>query len=686
MSSSSSQSTTQKASHRRLTAVTAIVTFVLVLAISGVVYFLANSTPAAGMSRIANAPTSAHVIDLGGLIEDGRLESFGNDQQPYLDLDDGYLLALTSNSGQSTLLALDDLEEGTFPRWSLEVPADAVQEGCQASATTVECGLGASRTRIDLASGVPTSTAEAPAPDKNEEKDAEKDKDAEGSEPAEGAAGTAGGTESFPLSRESSTDMPYWIDGGQIHDASGTVVSTGLPSHTFWGTSTPNASQWIFSDGKTILAIAGKKELWRQDLPQGAADLNGFGDSSSGPVWLVSDDALIIGTPDAVEAWATETGETLWRIEAPVTSWRSSDELLLVTTEDSLSLMPYPEDPGEEGDFEIQRASDGMPTAETIANSTLQISENCADFAGVDDFRAAKFADGTAGPGGDYGYVSQTGVGYTFLDGKPRVVVSFFCTAGGTGHFGSLAVYDENLDLVATSMGLMEELHWTSQSAAPAIYDLNVFGNTVSFSTGTIQVTGYGGQGSDGIDATVTALWNGTEYETVDIVYDTPDGPVRAPDLDFMQDLFEKARSKQDDAIAPYVDQNVLAAVHEADAFRAEAEAAQKAGNDQTGYEGAIGRFGFAPEEGSLDGCTLVPNPLMAGAYIEETSRSIEPTYGGWQSSYGNLDVQPGDFVCGISMTPEQVHETSRPYDLWWYVRTDYAGTPHVFGVQRTFS
>ena len=153
--------------------------------------------------------------------------------------------------------------------------------------------------------------------------------------------------------------------------------------------------------------------------------------------------------------------------------------------------------------------------------------------------------------------------------------------------------------------------------------------------------------------------------------------------MDFMTKLFARAEAGDDEAIAPYINANIIQSVQEQEGYIAERDAIIAAGGEPIGYDSLVGRMGLAPEGGTLDGCTLIP-PAGSSAYISETQRSIDGgSYGGWSFSEETYQVQPGDFVCGISRT---WGDKTRPYDLWWLVRTDEGGTPFVFSIHRAFS
>ena len=670
---------------------------VLAIVGAGAFWFLGNAqTSKFEATRVSHIPEVARVVSVSTLGSDLQLRPIGADGQPTLQWDDQSLVALTSpDEGFSTVVAVANTAETGFPDWSVTVPTESLDQGCSVSGSALICGDTGNTVEFDLSDGAPLPLPQRPVGSgilgSSTEEDASDEVTEDTEQSTEEVAQSGGDTEAnrtqnatAQITIAHSESMPYAIRSGELVDQSGRVVTSDLPGGQFWGMRLGDSNKYLISDGQLIFGVRGGKELWRTDLGSGSKTLNNLEDEG----FVVSGNAVVMATPENIRALNVSSGETIWQLDTPVSSWSSDDTTLLVVGDDALSIMEYPEESSAEDVVEMTvKGADepvDLPTVEEVGNSTLEISEDCAEWGGVGDYRAVQFQGGQAGEGNGWAVVLQEDVGYTTLNGEPVVIVSFYCNGGGSGSFSDLGVYDADLNRLSQER-YADGLAWTHGSSLPVMYDMVVSGNTITYTTQGTPVAGDGGTSVYYLEATVTLTWNGQEYVTTDVVYNAPSGPVRAPDMDFMTKLFARAEAGDDDVISPYVDASIIQQVQEGERLIAERDAILAAGGDPIGYESLVGRLGFAPEGGALDGCTLIP-PAGSYAYISETQRSIDGgRYGGWSYDHDASQVQPGDFVCGVSFA-SRPGDADQSFPVWWLVRMDEDGIPYVYAVHRAFS
>lgn len=672
-----------------------------VLAIVGTgafLFFGGSQTSKFEATRVSHIPEVARVVSVSTLGSDLQLRPIGADGQPTLQWDDQSLVALTSpDEGFSTVVAVANTAETGFPDWSVTVPTESLDQGCSVSGSALICGDTGNTVEFDLSDGAPLPLPQRPVGSgilgSSTEEDASDEVTEDTEQSTEEVAQSGGDTEAnrtqnatAQITIAHSESMPYAIRSGELVDQSGRVVTSDLPGGQFWGVRLGDSNQYLISDGQLIFGVRGGKELWRTDLGSGSKALNDLEIDG----FVVSGNAVVMATPENIRALNVSSGEDIWQLDTPVSSWSSDDTTLLVVGDDALSIMEYPEESSAEDVVEMTvKGADepvDLPTVEEVGNSTLEISEDCAGLGGVGDYRTVQFQNGEAVGGNGPGHISQSDVGYTVLDGEPVVVVNIFCSAasfGGSARFSNLAVYDADLNLLSLEnyhAGLPPQYGWM-----PLVNDMVVSGNTITYTAMAIPVAAYGGTSTDYLNATVTLTWNGQEYVTTDIVYNAPSGPVRAPDMDFMTALFARAEEGDDDAIAPYVDASIIKRVQEGEQLIAERDAITAAGGTPIGYDSLLGRAILAPEGGSLGGCNLIP-PAGSYASFGDTHRYVDGgMYGGWGYDSDASQVQPGDFVCGVSFA-SRPGDADQAFPVWWLVRMDEDGIPYVYAVGRNFS
>ncbi len=674
-------------------------------------------------TRVEHAPSQTSVVDLRSINSTGHMQRFGKDRLPLVPLDRGFVVAFVGEDDLSTLVAFEDSDGGEAAAWSVQVPAATVTQGCTFAGAHLTCGDGEDEVRFDLTGGVPVpetetyeslgSPASTPADSDTETGNAETGEteaqetetekaETEETDESESEQDSPVGTEDpdsqggpdgalwgqpVPIPSSPDEDAPYFVEDGELLDASGKAVSGGPLGEPAWGQQFRDTNQWLISDGNTVASVAGNKELWVEQLPAGSAALNGFEGDSSGPTWLLSGATLVLGTPSGVIARDTTSGEILWEVDQEVTSWASTDEELLITTQSELHLYEYPDgesEPQSEDTQGLTAALADLPDPDTVANATLDVGVACAEQSGAGYDGTVQFQDGVASGQGN-GNVQQRGVGYTILDGEPMVVVGIQCIGFLPETAANIATYDSDLNLVSLTTDIFTEVQWATVDGGPNIADFSVFGKTVHVTTNDLLVTNYGGDGGDYITADVTMAWDGDSFQTVDVVYNGPDGPVRAPDLEFLQAIFDALEAGDDHLIEGYVGAGILESIQSSEASIAEWEARVAAGEDLPPIDSPGGRPLYAPTGGGIAGCTLIPTHEF-GAYIKESRRLVYAPYG-WSFSWDAEQVQPGDFVCGVNMGMSSIdNDTNRPHDLWWYVRTDQNGKPYVHSTGRNFS
>ncbi len=604
--------------------------------------------------------------------------------------------AAAADGPYTSILSVPLGSEARYPNWAIQVPTASVSEGCAVEGSLLTCGSGVTERSYDLAGGAPLPAVPHPDPEAGGSSEADDSAEADASDPAEedtaatdGGAETDSGTEDESASFQSdfatsvplnSPDGPYRTDGANLLSQGGAVVDSDLPIGDYWGLQVGQSDNWVISQGTVLLGVTGTKVVWRDELPDGSAALNGFTPGET-PRWVLEGNTLVIGSPQGVSGLDALSGDVQWLLEGGVDSWSTSGTELVVLSDNTLSVLGFPEestedaaeDGGEESGVEpVGPAPVILPTATEIGMATLEISESCANWGDVGPYDAVEFRDGEAGVGDGYGSVTQTGIGYTVLNGEPTVLVALFCTGGGTGYFSDLGMYNADLERIGT-VDYYRGLPWMHNSAGPIVQGLKVVGNTLTFSTQGLQVVeSGGGRGWGSLPSNVTMMWDGTEFVVTDVSYSTDFGVVRPPDLDEVRWIYRQIAEENDEAVRDFFTPGFFDRI----------EFEKQYGSD---YDSPFVRSWWYPVDGEIAGCMLIP-PLGVDARPDPNSDLYAPGDYSWGQTWDGHSIQEGDFLCALDWSPNAPRTGAIHYDLWWLVRTDEDGTPFVYGEGRTFS
>ena len=314
---------------------------------------------------------------------------------------------------------------------------------------------------------------------------------------------------------------------------------------------------WVLCDGAVVAAVEGTGVLWSVDLAEGSAEINGFVDGGS-PRWMVGD-ALVMGTPSGVVAWDLDDGRESWRIDVPLNSWTSDDQYLYLWSNDSLSVadLAQPVDDSVTEVTAVAQHREVAPGEDELMNATLEVPERCGlevppREASRQGRATIAFVDGTAtGAPPLYASTLIKDVSSTVFNGRPAAVVIINCAYGTPYSDDAVMVYNPDLELVA----VLEPL-WQKASLGGRIDDFNItsltaFGESFHLTWDTIGLYGdepsHFGYKSGSADGDF--VWDGQDFVVTDVLFHTPQGDVRMPEVSAVQD-FATAISIGDDATA----------------------------------------------------------------------------------------------------------------------------------------
>ncbi len=432
----------------------------------GLWWFLGSSSSSSSSGFDAK-PRRAAVVDLRTFGDNLELKPIGVERKPMLRTDGVQLVAFAA--GDDYFLAGIDPNFGTgLPVWVIPTddPSDAqVVDGWYFAGDTVY--------KVDQRAAVPGDVAGNPPP-----------KPAPTQPKAEQAPGSSGtnsksshGDKPTKLGPTATADVPVTFDAdtGELFGADGVLITelggqtqgdleegedTGEdagddptnPDATpqdVHGVNPDSSDIWVICDGFVVLGVRDSEVVWEVQLPSGSDKVNGFG-TETGPTLSASNNSVLVGTPTGIVDLDVETGDQLWKIDTPVTSWQAGDGVITVLDGTELSIFDQ-EAPGEETPDE--EALDARPqaptplTAEEILNVTVELPQPCADSAGLGG--ATTFQDGYAeGTGGS---VNITGSAEMLIDGQIATAIVFTCESSSPSTLmASVGVYSPDLHLIGS--------------------------------------------------------------------------------------------------------------------------------------------------------------------------------------------------------------------------------------------
>ena len=456
-----------------------VVVFALVIA-AGAWWLFFKPTSS---TSYATLPSQGAVVNVATFGEDVRLTPIGSGAISY-EVDGIRLIGIQSGPTFG-IAGVAANQEAMVPQWIVPVgnPSECVLNG-----TRLTCG---DDWAYEVSGGNATPVEGGEATVKDEEDGSEDEAEVEEEE-----------------AEEPVVENPYGVGGVEITDSDGAVVfDFGSEAEQIYALApSGRGNTWLFSDGRTVIAVKGSQVLWQVKLAEGSAGANGFG-TDSGPTWTTSGNVLLIAEPSGVLALDIATGEEVWRIDTPVESWMATETALVIS--DGVNLTTYLFG-GEDAEVDVAQSGADTPTqapaADALMNATLEIPESCATLVGLPAGNAS-FTEGNAD--GTDGWMQITGLAQSLADGELLSVVAFSCHSGETA-VQAIGAYSAEMELVAP-LDYAAEL-----SVAPdAVESIQIRGQG---SAVQVLVATEGGtlceQCSPDTAAQVTMMWDGAGFAT----------------------------------------------------------------------------------------------------------------------------------------------------------------------------
>lgn len=311
------------------------------------------------------------------------------------------------------------------------------------------------------------------------------------------------------------------------------------------------------------------------------------------------------------------------------------------------------------------------PSLADLANATIRVPPQCADFAhhsSGGDADTVTFSGGVATSTDDAATITLMDRVSTTVSGTPVAVVTMQCFGGGNYSTDSVGVYDGSLDLVAGSDP------WADGEIGARVPDLHVQDLTARNSTISFTIPYIGVFGDESCHACAKSASADVTYQLTtgaltlsDIVYRTPSGSVRPPDIATLQTLVDAVSTGDDQKAATWA---------AADQLRGLDEILGAPGNTQTQRDAQF------PPDSKVVGCALV-GPL------DDSISNTETVAGKPVPIFRVEGMRAGDFVCPV-VSEHSVQEVMSPsrdeYSVYLVVHSDERGNPFVFFFGRNFS
>lgn len=312
------------------------------------------------------------------------------------------------------------------------------------------------------------------------------------------------------------------------------------------------------------------------------------------------------------------------------------------------------------------------PTLADLANATIRVPPQCAAFAHHSPGGSADtvtFSGGVATSTEDAATITLEDRVTTTVSGTPVAVVSMRCFGGGNYSSDSIGVYDGSLDLVAGAEPAADgEVGGYVPDLQVQDLEAQEQDSTVSF---TVPAIGVFGDGSchactKSASAALTYRLSTGALTLSDIVYRTPSGSVRPPDVATLQTFVEAVSTGDDRKAATWA---------AADQMKGLDDHLGGPGNTQTQRDAQF------PTDSRVVGCALV-GPL-------DDSISNTETVAGKPVPVFEVDgMRAGDFVCPV-VSEHSVQEVMAPtrdeYSVYLVVHSDDQGNPFVYFFGRDF-
>lgn len=602
------------------TAIGVAFALVLVYVVGGGIFWFLRGGETVG-DALGTVPTNAHVVTFGNLQGNATFTPIGAGGELYLtDEDEDERLVLINRGGNTTVVAVATAEDSTDPAWTKLVDGGpcAVDDG------GVACGA-------DIPAGEKAQSDATPM------------------------------SYSHQVGAEVSTELPYSLSEGKLYTEDGTAVESTFEA-PLWALPGKH-NIWMISDGTRIVALDGTEILWSVDLSNDDALINGFGTGQ--PNWATSGDVVLYAIYGALIAQEISTGDVLWQVEIPLTSYQVARDTILVSMGDALALIPLDgtaPDPtvapaiseAEDADEELQteRGPAGPEIdPEDLFNGTIQVSAECHQrVTGEGTAKAYTFNNGLAEglPQTGQAFIEIADVNLVNNDGAPYALAWLICDPPELPASMEIAVYNAKLELVQSLFMWSEVTAIVSNETKITSFDAS--DNEVSVTSA--PWLGFGDEyclwcsGEHG--ATVDYTWSGGQYVARQVSYDTPSGTVVAPDLATLNNIYNQVANGSESTVMQYFSGSAVTTVQELDTGRI-------GGAEDRGWY--FREIYFSPG-GRLTDCNLVP-PEETIPYFKAADTSVE------YFSFAP-DIHVGDFACLVT---DSFKSGGPGAHVWWLVR-----------------
>ena len=600
-----------------------------------------------------------------------------------LRAEDLTIVALQPSDGteQTTFVAFDDAQIA-YPQWVVAV--DAADPHCVLSSETFDCGsLGAYDTK--------TGWVQVPSSDREPE-------------PTEGKVDV--GADSVQILPTATENIPFTFASGELKDADGKVLES-LPGEQVWALSDAQAGGhfWVFSDGQKLVAVNGKSVAWSVDLPEGSDAVNQF--DTDAPTWALDGSVLIVGEPDRVVGYNPLNGEERWVVDAPeLTSWSVQGTDLFLLSEDVLHVAPFALDGGQPQ----SAPAGGVVTLNApwgdaeFTNGSYQFPASCLEWASQGDAAAFGFdtmeemqqshfevTDGAVGESGRPQITYDTSAPL-YVGGEAYTVAQFWCANGGNYPFQYMAIYDTSGSLVADTHA-EPSVSIGGHAPHPVLTDLQSSGSIFTQELDGIGVAGDESCGAcaTSASATITEGWDGTNWRRLDVLYHTPLGDSRTPNLEAVQAAYDAAANGDDVTAAEYFTSQAMEDIQSQTFCAFE---------DCLFEENMSAREAILPPGAKVEECDLAASDFTNaggnnfGQGYSSSPRAYPgqfptilgiPRSEGSSPDYGEAYFQGGTYFCGVNtegtghwiQSPMTLDGDRNPhYTLWLAVQSDPDGNP----------
>lgn len=655
--------------HRKKSRVLPAITAVLALGVVGLGAFLWWLAQQPGeLTSYTPPPTNFRLIDISTIGEGFSMIPATEHGEAVASLGDLKIMRF-ANDDQEALVAIDD-SDTAYPQWATMLPEDADDVQCGVVDAFFHCG----DTRIDPNTG---------AMERGDDYAAQLN-DAEA---APAPAGTA-----TQLTATASASVPFSINNdGRVQTSSGDHIGWFIAdspvitvhaeaSKSFFGKELSLTDDfWAITDGQTVIGVHNDEVAWQQDLGQEAPAANGFPDA---PQITLHTDTLLVADEDKLLGIDLVSGQVLWTIEQEFRQWFTDGSQLFLDVGPAVVRADLPEakDGHRPQDARTQvevnpPKPEPLPDDNALLNAKLPLPPACQEYMfGIKDpSRRYQFTNGSTRGEGSNAQISIQAGAVMIAQGRPLLATQLRCYGGGSYEYDSVAIYDPDQKLVATWEALGDDGgDIQGEIWDVRLEDFRTAASKIAFTLPSIGIFGDESCHGCGRSASAHIQLSLIEDDLVlsDIVYGTPQGNVKQPRLDEVQQFYDAVATSDDETALKWTTEDMLQGIDDD----------WQTGDPEDPYlEGVTVRTLQFPVGGKVDGCVLA-TASTGGIAIPGSDKLV---------GYFEYATDPGDFVCGVntSASPDAIEGTGDAlYNFYLVVKADESGAFTVTEFGRTFS